>query len=104
MGGSGSGSLMGLRSSCWLGVCSHQGCLELGVPSKPTHAVFGRSRLWAGELYSYAPLRRLLGFFFFFLLFRDALAANGGSQFRGRIRAVAAGLHHSQSNAGPLIH
>ena len=44
-------------------------------------------------------------FFFFFLLsfvfFRDALAACGGSQARGGIRAVAAGLHHS--NAEPEL-
>ena len=33
---------------------------------------------------------------FFFLLFR----AYGGSQARGQIRATAAGLHHSHSNAG----
>ena len=32
---------------------------------------------------------------FFFWLFRAALAAYGSSQARGRIRAVAAGLHHS---------
>ena len=33
--------------------------------------------------------------FFFFLLFRAAPTAYGGSQARGRIRATAAGLHHS---------
>ena len=40
--------------------------------------------------------------FFFvrsFLLFRAALTAYGGSQARGQIRAVAAGLCHSHSNA-----
>ena len=37
--------------------------------------------------------------FFFFLLFRAAGAAFGGSQARGQIRATAAGLHHSHSNA-----
>ena len=35
-----------------------------------------------------------------FGLFRAALAAHGDSQGRGRIGAVAAGLHHSHSNAG----
>ena len=38
--------------------------------------------------------------FFFFLLFRDVPAAHGGSQARGQIRAIAAGLRHSHSNAG----
>ena len=41
-------------------------------------------------------------FFFFFLsfLFRAASAAYGSSQARSPIRAAAAGLHHSHSNAG----
>ena len=38
-------------------------------------------------------------FFFFFLLFRASLAAYGGSQARGWIRAAAAGLHHGHSKA-----
>ena len=33
------------------------------------------------------------------LLFMTAPAAYGGPQARGRIRATAAGLHHSHSNA-----
>ena len=38
--------------------------------------------------------------FFFFLVFsRAAPTAYGGSQARGLIRALAAGLHHSHSNA-----
>ena len=32
--------------------------------------------------------------------FRAILAAYGGSQARGQIRAVSAGLHHSHSNTG----
>ena len=39
-------------------------------------------------------------FFFFFLLLRAALSAYGGSQARGLIGAVAAGLRQSHSNAG----
>ena len=39
-----------------------------------------------------------------FLLFRPAPSAYGGSQDRGQIGAVAASLHHSQSNAGSLSH
>ena len=34
------------------------------------------------------------------LFLRAAGAANGSSQARGQIRATAAGLHHSYSNAG----
>ena len=39
-------------------------------------------------------------------LFRAALMAYGGSQARGQIGAVAAGLHHRHSNAGsePCLH
>ena len=41
----------------------------------------------------------VLFYFYFYLLFRAAPAAYGGSQARGQIRAIAAGLHHSHSNA-----
>ena len=37
---------------------------------------------------------------FFPCFFRAAPEAHGGSQTRGRIRATAAGLHHSHSHAG----
>ena len=40
-----------------------------------------------------------LFYFLFFCLFRAAPAAYGGSQDRHHIRATAAGLHHSYSNA-----
>ena len=40
--------------------------------------------------------------FFVFFLFRAALLAYGGSQARGRIGAVAAGLQHS--NVGSKLH
>ena len=36
---------------------------------------------------------------FLFLLFRAAPAAYGSSQARGPVRATAAGLYHSHSNA-----
>ena len=36
---------------------------------------------------------------FFFCLFRAAPSAHAGSQARGLIGAIAAGLHHSRSNA-----
>ena len=37
---------------------------------------------------------------FFLFVFRAAPAAYGGSQARGQTEAIAAGLHHSHSNAG----
>ena len=45
-------------------------------------------------------------FFFFFCLFafsRATSVAYGGSQARGLIGAVAAGLHHSHSHAGSKL-
>ena len=42
-------------------------------------------------------------FYFIFLLFRAALAAYGGSQARGRIGAVAAGLYHSHIRFKPRL-
>ena len=44
-------------------------------------------------------------YLFIYLLFRAASSAYGGSQARGRIGAVAAGLGHSHSIAGsePLL-
>ena len=41
---------------------------------------------------------------FFLSFFRAAPSAYGGSQARGQIGAVAAGLHHSHSNAGSELH
>ena len=38
--------------------------------------------------------------FFFFFFFRAVPAAYGSSQARAPIRATAAGLYHSQGNAG----
>ena len=44
-------------------------------------------------------------FFFFFLSFSRATpTAYGGSQARGLIRAVAAGLHHSHSKVEPVTY
>ena len=41
---------------------------------------------------------------FFFLLFRATPTAYGGSQVRGPMGAVAAGLCHSHSNTGSKLH
>ena len=48
--------------------------------------------------------KEIASFFLFLLFFRAAPVAHGGSQARGLIGAVAAGLHHSPSNAGSLTH
>ena len=40
----------------------------------------------------------------FFFLLRVAPAAHGGSQARGPIGAIAAGLCHSHSNTGSELH
>ena len=59
-----------------------------------------------GPLASQVPLRHgndflfFLFFLFLFCLFRAAPATYGGSQARGPIRAIAAGLHHSHSHVG----
>ena len=42
--------------------------------------------------------------FFCFCFLRATPVAYGGSQARGLIGAVAAGLHHSHSNARSLTH
>ena len=39
-----------------------------------------------------------------FVLFRVTPVTYGSSQAKGRIRAVAAGLHHSHSNPGSKLH
>ena len=46
----------------------------------------------------------LFFFFFFLVFFRAVPAACGGSPARGPFGAAAAGLHHSHSNTGSLIH
>ena len=51
----------------------------------------------------YPPVSHLFIYLFIFL-FRATPEAYGGSQARGLIRAVAAGLCHSHSNTGSLTH
>ena len=52
------------------------------------------------SLKSELRLKTLFIYLGFFAISRAALLAYGGSQARGLIRAVAAGLHHSHSNTG----
>ena len=49
--------------------------------------------------FKYEIFLNKLFYFILFFLFQGHTAAYGGSQARGRIRATAAGLHHSHSNA-----
>ena len=49
-------------------------------------------------------LSAILFFLGLFAFSRAAPEAYGGFQARGRIRAVAAGLHRSHSNAGSKLH
>ena len=58
-------------------ICFH--CTTTGIPESCSNACSFPFRL-------------------FFFLFRAAPVAYGSSQARGRIRAIAAGLHHSHSN------
>ena len=66
--------------------------------SKRTHTLHGGAR----------TLSFFLSFFFFFFVLLPFLGllpvAYGGSQARGRIRAVATRLHHSNSNVGSELH
>jgi len=49
-------------------------------------------------------LNALFIYFYLFVFSRAAPAAYGGSQLRGPIGAVAAGLHQSHSNSGSELH
>ena len=55
---------------------------------------------WHYEPPHFSPICNVIFFFFF----RATPVAHGISQARGRIWAIAAGLHHSHSNAGSLTH
>ena len=65
----------------------------------PTASLSSLSFWEAGTL-NFGRWGSFLSFFFFFFFLRAAPVANGGSQARGQIGAVASGLHHSHSNVG----
>ena len=54
---------------------------------------------WSDSFFCHADKTYLI-----FIFFSVELTAYGGSQARGQIRVIAAGLHHSHSNARPLTH
>ena len=55
--------------------------------------------IWIGSVTACRWSSGMRPFFFFFLLFRSASVAYGGSHTKDQIGAAAAGLHHSHSNA-----
>ena len=55
-------------------------------------------QLYANKMENLEEMDKFLEKYSFFGLFRVAPLAYGGSQARGLIGAVAAGLHHSHSN------
>ena len=58
---------------------------------------------WSFLLYTHMEQPFVLLFVFSFFLFIAAAAEYGSSQARGQIRAVAASLHYSHSNAGSKL-
>ena len=56
----------------------------------------GKSHLWS--LHFTLALLFIYFYYYYFFFSRAAPAAYGGSQARGGIEAVAAGLHHSHSH------
>ena len=72
------------------------GTLDI-LPILP-HEMFQKTVFKGGDLI------KLLRDFFFFAFFRAMPSTHGSFQARGRIRAAAAGLHHSHSNAGSELH
>ena len=68
-------------------------------PPQITEIIIKNEAIFVDEIFHLLKLT-----FFFFLLFRAAPAAYGGSQARGLMGVAAASLHHSHSNAGSEPH
>ena len=73
--------------------CSPKYCQKMHCPESELH-----------ENKAKRKINRTLYLFIYFVFSRAAPMACGGSQATGLIRAVAAGLHHSRSNAGSEPH
>ena len=92
-------------------VCSSQTSRVIGCQTSPnstiksvTTAANATIFFLISPLYFITALHPSLSFlfvcFWWFVFFRSAPTEFGGSQARGPIRAVAAGLHHHHSNMG----
>ena len=80
----------------------HRRCLSLGNSARHARGATSAFHIWDNCCWF---CNGIFFFFFFFGLFlRATPSACGGSQVRGQIGAVAAGLRHSHSNAGFLTH
>ena len=73
-------------------VLENHSCLQENVSWKASSILQGKHHFKLACLFS------------FFLSFMATTTAHGSSQARGQIRAVAAGLHHSHSNARSKPH
>ena len=86
-------------------LCSCGSGQSLGICCRCVHFLFKKKLLDKGIIDLFCLSTFFFFFFFFFFAFSLAAPkAYGGSQARGQIRAVAAGLCHSHSNAGSEPH
>ena len=76
---------------------SDTGNLQLSYGHFPVDA-------WMGMIFCRKSIFFVFYFYFYFCLFRATPVAYGGSQARGQIGAVAAGLRPSHSNASSEPH
>ena len=77
-------------------------CVNLSIlnSNKMSHVIFFRSYVKTSTRLKHTQTQdKNLRVFFFIIIFSVSPAAYRGSQARGQIRAVAASLHHNQSNA-----
>ena len=79
--------------------------ISITVATPKATAVFSSNRLALPVVeHDINGITQDILFFLVFLSFKATPATYGGSQPRGQIEAVAAGLHHSHSNAGSELH
>ena len=88
------GSIPGLGTSACLRRCQRKKFTIL-----TTFKCYNSGTLSTFTLCATITTAQFQGFFFFFFFFRATSAAYGGSPVRGRIRAVATGLHHGHNSA-----
>ena len=92
------------KAMCWEKQGAWRTGLSLGSVFQTIHSrhcSLGRLQARRGNIFRYYVPDTYGAIFFFFFFFRATHASRVGSQARGRIRATAACLHHSHSNARP---